>query len=156
MRKIFRIFILILMVAFVGIQFFQPQKNESNDISGLITEQKQIPENIKTTFKNACLDCHSNNTRYWWYDKISPVSWYIEDHIKKGKHEINFSEWATMDVYDQIAALEDIGKEVERKKMPLKSYTFMHKQARLSDAQVKEFVEWTETYSLELLKSVED
>ena len=156
MRRIFKIIILILIIGFVAIQFFQPEKNMNDDISGLITEQKQIPENIKEIFKNSCLDCHSNNTRYWWYDKISPVSWYIDDHIRKGKKELNLSEWGELDIYDQIAALDDIGKEVERNKMPLKSYTFMHKKARLSDDQIKEFMVWIEKYSEELFKSTVD
>jgi len=156
MRRIFKIIILILIIGFVAIQFFQPEKNMNDDISGLITEQQQIPDNIKEIFKNSCLDCHSNNTRYWWYDKISPVSWYIDDHIRKGKKELNLSEWGELDIYDQIAALDDIGKEVERNKMPLKSYTFMHKKARLSDDQIKEFMVWIEKYSEELFKSTVD
>jgi hypothetical protein len=156
MRKIIKIVLLVLIVAFITMQFFQPKSNIDNDFSGLITEQEQIPDNIKTIFKNACLDCHSNNSRYWWYDKISPVSWIIDNHIIEGKDELNLSEWAEMDVYDQIGALDDIGKEVGRKKMPLKSYTFMHKQARLDDEQIKALVEWTEKYSEELLKSLEE
>ena len=156
MRRIFKIVILIVIIGFVAIQFFQPEKNMNDDTSGLITEQNQIPENIKAIFENSCLDCHSNNTRYWWYDKISPVSWYIDDHIRKGKKELNLSEWGKLDIFDKIAALEDIGKEVERKKMPLKSYTLMHKQARLSDDQIKELLEWIEKYGEELFKSSSD
>ena len=154
MRRIYKIIILLLIIGFVAIQFFQPSKNSSNDSSGLITEKEPMPESIRQIISNSCLDCHSNQTRYWWYDKISPASWFVYDHIKDAKDKLNLSEWGEMDVYDRIASLDKMGKEVNRKDMPLKSYTLMHKSARLTDEQVTEFVEWTKTHSEELLKSL--
>ncbi len=154
MRKIYKIVILVLIVGFVAIQFFQPPKNSSSDISGLITEQETLPDNIKQIINSSCVDCHSNQTRYWWYDKISPASWFVYSHIEDAKHDLNFSEWGDMDVFDRIAILDKMGKEVKGKDMPLKSYTLMHKNARLTDEQINEFVEWTKTHSEELLKSI--
>lgn len=156
MRKLLKIIVLILIIGFIVIQFFQPAANTSDDHSGLITQQVQMPENIKSTFENACLDCHSNNTNYWWYNKISPVSWMVNNHITEGKKELNLSEWGKMDIYDKLSALEDIGKEVEQRNMPLKSYSFVHKQAKLSDEEIEEFVAWTEKYSEDLMKTMED
>lgn len=156
MRKVLKITGLILIVGFIVIQFFQPAANTSDNRSGLITQQAQMPENIKSIFENACLDCHSNNTNYWWYNKISPVSWLVNNHITEGKKELNLSEWSEMDIYDKLSTLEDIGKEVEQKKMPLKSYSFIHKQAKLTDEQIKEIVAWTEKHSEDLIKTMED
>ena len=156
MRRIYKIIILLLIVGFVAIQFFQPPKNNSNDSSGLITENEPMPENIKQIINGSCINCHSNQTRYWWYDKISPASWYIYSHIRDGKHELNLSEWEEMDIYDRITSLDKMGKEVNRKDMPLKSYKLMHKQARLTDDQINEFVEWTKKQSEELLKSLKE
>lgn len=156
MRKILKIVFVILIVGFVVMQFFQPKSNISDDNSGLITEQVQMPADIKLMFEDACLNCHSNNTNYWWYNKISPVSWMVNDHITEGKKELNLSEWDEMDIYDKIGTLDDISKEVSRKEMPLKSYTLVHRKAKLSDEQIKIFVDWTESYSAELLKSIED
>lgn len=156
MRRVFKIIIMLLIVGFVVIQFFQPPRNNSNDSSGLITEKEPMPENIKQIFNSSCIDCHSNQTRYWWYDKISPASWFVYDHIKDGKEELNLSEWGEMDIFDQIGILDKVGKEVKGKHMPLKSYKLMHKQARLTEEQIDEFVEWTKNHSEELLKSLSD
>ncbi len=154
MRRTYKTIILVIIIVFVAIQFFQPEKNTSTDASELIIVKEPMPENVKQIISNSCLNCHSNQTRYWWYDKISPASWFVYDHIKDAKHDLNFSEWGEMDVFDRIAALDKMGKEVNRKDMPLGSYTLMHKEAKLTEEQRKEFVDWTKNRSEELLKSI--
>ncbi len=156
MRKFFRIILLLLVVAFVSIQFFQPDKNLEETTSNHIFQKESVPENISTILQNACLDCHSNQTNYLWYHKIAPVSWMVNKHVLNGKKELNLSEWGEMDIYDKIGNLEEICKEVERKKMPIKSYTSMHKKAKLTDEQVAELCAWTEKLSYELLAKIEN
>ena len=143
MRRLLRFLILTLLLAFIVIQFFGPEKNSEGVSSNHIFNQEQVPENIKTLLTNACLDCHSNNTNYLWYHNISPVSWMVDDHVKHGKSELNFSEWATMDIFEKITTLEEICQETERKSMPLKSYKLMHPKSKLSDEQVAQLCEWT-------------
>src|SRR6478609_8327078 len=41
----------------------------------------------------ACFDCHSNQTRSYWYEKIAPVSWWIKNHVDEGRQSLNFDEW---------------------------------------------------------------
>ena len=41
----------------------------------------------------ACFDCHSNQTRTFWYEKVAPVSWWIGHHVSEGRQALNFSEW---------------------------------------------------------------
>lgn len=156
MRKFFRIILIFLLIAFITIQFFQPEKNNENISSNHIFKKEQVPENIKSIFQNACLDCHSNQTNYLWYHKVAPVSWMVNKHVVKGKDELNLSDWGTMDIYTKIGILEEMCQEVERKKMPLKSYTSMHKKAKLTDEQVTELCDWTEKLSLELLTKIEN
>jgi hypothetical protein len=156
MRKIFKIVFIVMLVAFVIMQFFQPEKNITNDTSGHMFEKEEVPENIKIILKNACVDCHSNQTNYLWYHKITPVSWMVNKHIIDGKDELNFSDWGKMDIFDKIETLEGICQEVERKKMPIKSYVTMHKKANLSDEQVAELCAWTEKLGLELLAAVDN
>lgn len=156
MKKLFKILLILVSVAFVTMQFFQPEKNLGEITTNHILKKEKIPENIKAVIQNACLDCHSNQTRYLWYHSISPVSWMVNRHVEEGKKEINFSDWGEIDLFGKIETLEEICQELERKKMPLKSYVVMHKEAKLSDEQVAELCEWTEKLGLELLGKVEN
>lgn len=156
MRKLITILSILIILVIVVIQFFQPLKNISDNISGDILHIEKVPENIQGIITNACLDCHSNNTNYLWYHKVAPVSWMVSKHIVEGKKELNLSEWREMDIYDKIGNLEEMGQEVERKEMPLKSYSVIHKNARLTKKQIEEFRIWTEKLSIELLEQLKD
>jgi hypothetical protein len=153
MRLIIKILAAIFFIAFVVIQFFQPDKNIGEISQEHIFRQEQLPENVQQILSSACLDCHSDNTKYPWYDKIAPVSWMVNKHITEGKDELNFSEWGKFDAYDKIVALEDIRQEVERKTMPLKGYVAMHKEAKLSEEQVAELLAWIDKKGEELVNS---
>jgi mono/diheme cytochrome c family protein len=153
MRLLFKIFIISGIIAFIVIQFFQPEKNVGEITQNHIFKQEQLPENVQQTFQNACMDCHSNNTNYPWYNKIAPVSWMLNKHVTEGKDEMNFSEWGEMDAYDKIGVLEDIRQEVERKTMPLKGYVVMHKEAKLSEEQIAALLAWIDKKGAELVKS---
>lgn len=157
MRKLIRILFIFLLVAVLVIQFFQPDKNTSDKTSGHIFEvEANIPSEIKQILTTACLDCHSNNTNYKWYHKPAPVSWMINKHILEGKDELNLSEWGKFDIYDKIGTLEEICEETERKTMPLKSYTSIHREAKLTDEQISKICDWTEKLSEELLAAVSE
>lgn len=142
MRRLLVILFVIALISFVVLQFFQPEKNKSTDTSNLIFKHEQVPADVEVILTNACLDCHSDNTKSVWYDRISPVSWMLSNHINDGKKELNFSEWGTFDDYDKIGALEDIRQEIERSTMPLKSYILMHPEAKLSEEQRKSLLAW--------------
>ena len=156
MRKLFKIVFIVVLLAFLILQFFRTEKNISNDYSNHIFEKEQVPENIKLLLKGACLDCHSNQTSYLWYHKVSPVSFMVNKHVEDGKGELNLSDWGEMDIFDKIETLEEICQEVERNKMPLKSYVMMHRDAKLSEEQVAELCAWTEKLGMELLAKVKD
>jgi hypothetical protein len=153
MRLLLKILLFTLIVAIVALQFFQPEKNLSSDSKNLILNHEQIPENVQQILKNACFDCHSDNTNYLWYHKISPVSWLVNKHVVEGKDELNFSEWGKSDDYDKIGDLEDIKQELEQKTMPIKQYTVMHKEARLSDDERDAVFAWIDKKMSELVKS---
>ena len=153
MRKIIKILVVLGIVTFVVIQFFQPEKNIGEITDNHIFKQEQLPENVKQTITNSCLDCHSNSTRYPGYDRIAPVSWMVKKHIDDGKKELNFSEWGKFDAYDKIGALEDIRQEVEQKTMPLKAYVMIHRDAKLSEEQVAALLAWIDKKGAELVNS---
>lgn len=153
MRLFIKIVISVFIVAFIAIQFFQPEKNISNETQNHIFKQEKLPENVQLLLTNACMDCHSNNTKYLWYHKIAPVSWLINQHVIDGKKELNFSEWGEFDTYDKIGAIEDMRQELEQKTMPIKQYVAMHKEAKLSDEDIATIIAWIDIKGNELVGS---
>jgi hypothetical protein len=146
MKKFFKRFFLLLLLAFVVIQFFRPQKNVAAGISANdITAKYTVPQDVQTVFKTSCYDCHSNNTNYPWYNNIQPVAWWLSDHIKEGKKELNFSEFASYRIGRQYRKLEEINKEIEENEMPLESYTLIHGNAKLSEQQKTTVTNWVNT-----------
>jgi mono/diheme cytochrome c family protein len=79
--------------------------------------------------KQACFDCHSNETVWPGYASVAPVSWLVQHDVDEGRAALNFSEWTK----PQKEAREAAG-EVRESEMPPGIYLLMHGDARLSDA----------------------
>ena len=141
--KTVKIILLILLVAFVGIQFIPTERNQTDIVP--VTDfmlVNNVPNNIKNKLQVSCYDCHSNNTKYPWYNKIQPVAWFLEEHIKDGKKELNFSEWGSLTIRRKTSKLRSIIKQIESKEMPLDSYTLIHRDAKLSESEKKLLIEY--------------
>jgi hypothetical protein len=138
--------LLALLVVFVIIQFIRPERNEGQaDTPQDITHYVQVPGNVMNTLKASCYDCHSNRTNYPWYANVNPVGWWLNHHIEEGKDELNFSDFAQYDKKTMDHKLEELAEEVEEGHMPIPAYTFLHTDARLTEQQVNQLVEWVKT-----------
>jgi len=138
-----KIIAIIVLVAFVGIQFIQTTRNQSD----MVPETDFIlvndaPSDIKSMLQVSCYDCHSNNTQYPWYNKIQPVTWFLENHISDGKAELNFSEWDLLSNRREASKLRSIIKQIEGDEMPLWSYTLIHNDAKFSKEEKSTIIKW--------------
>ena len=132
-----------VLAVFVVAQFFRPERsNPPIDASRTAQSLLQVPTNVDALLQRACQDCHTNNTSWPWYSNISPVSWFVAEHVKDGRRHLNFSDWAKYDVKRADHKLEEIIEMVEQRAMPLPSYLPLHAHARLSDDDVRVLVEW--------------
>jgi Haem-binding domain len=144
MKKFFKRLLLILLLAFVILQFFRPKKNISEAASANdITKAYAVPTNVVASLQTSCYDCHSNNTKYPWYSHIQPVAWWLADHIEEGKKEINFNEFASYSPRRQYKKFKEINTQLEEDEMPLQSYTIIHGNAKLSKEQKVQIYNWT-------------
>jgi hypothetical protein len=132
-----------LLVALVIAQFFGPEKNEG-DITAVDTflAETNPPENVRKILSESCFDCHSNSTKYPWYDNITPVNYWLNDHVKDGKKHLNFSDWSTYSLKKKEHKMDELYEEVEKGEMPLNSYTWTHSEANLTQEQIAEMVAW--------------
>jgi hypothetical protein len=146
MKKVFKTIGWILLIAFIVIQFFRPEKNISTaDQPNAISKKFAVSTDVKTILDKACMDCHSNNTRYPWYNNIQPVTWWLDNHVKDGKKELNFDEYTTRRPRFQYRRMEQTIDLVKKKEMPIDSYTWTHKDAILSDDEKTKLYDWAKS-----------
>lgn len=132
-----------LLYILIGIQFFHPKKNVSTkEAPQRIEKIIVVPDEVQSILKIACYDCHSNTTNYPWYNKIQPIAWWLDRHIINGKRKLNFSEYGNYTAQKKTYKLKEIKEVVEENEMPLKSYSLIHQNAKLSVAQKEILIEW--------------
>ena len=146
-KKIF----LVILALLVIIQFIRPARNVSTSVSANdITKHFTVPEDVNQILKRACNDCHSNNTIYPWYTNIQPVGWWMANHVKEGKGHLNFSEFGGYTPKRQHHKLEEVVEMVKEGEMPLNSYTWVHKDAKLTEQEKVLMVNWAEILRKEI------
>ncbi len=142
---------IVLLVILVVIQFIHPEKNINATVSAQdMNTMYPIPDSVNQVLQKACYDCHSNNTKYPWYNNIQPVAWWLNDHINEGKKELNFSEYGKRTPPKQAKKLRKIAREVEEGGMPLDSYTWIHKDAKLTDREKQMIINWATSLSKQI------
>jgi hypothetical protein len=102
----------------------------------------QVPPDVAAILKRSCSDCHTNETDYPWYSQITPVNWWLKNHIDEGRGEMNFSTWGTYTPKRKAKKLEEVCEQVESGAMPLPSYLWGHRDAALSAEDSKLLCAW--------------
>ena len=113
---------------------FQAQVGSIDDL--------KLPAEITSIFKRSCMDCHSSQTTWPWYSYVAPASWLVERDVRRGRDHMNFSEWQQYTLQKQQKLLADVASAVKNGEMPLHQYTFIHRQARLTDAERDLVYQW--------------
>ena len=147
--KIIKKILFLLLIILVIAQIFGPEKNQGEiaSLDAFISETHPS-EDVKMILKETCFDCHSDVTRYPWYNTITPVNYWLNGHVEHGKEELNFSKWSSYSLKRKDHKLEEVIEKVEKKEMPLPSYTWTHNEAKLTDAQINAVVDWAEKVRL--------
>lgn len=132
-----------LIVVLIVIQFIRSDRNSGEAYGPAhIGSTVDVPDQVKEILDRACNDCHSNNTDYPWYAHVQPVAWWLAGHVEEGKEELNFSEFGTYKLKRKLHKLEEIAEQVKEGEMPLKSYTWLHRKARLTEDERQLLISW--------------
>ncbi len=135
--------LLVISAVFIVIQFIKPIRNKDGRILvANISKIFNISDSVQAVLTKACYDCHSNNTNYPWYSNIQPMGWLLAKHIKQGKAVLNFSEFGNYSKRKQLSKLTGIANSIKDNTMPLPSYKWMHKNARLTNSEKELLIKW--------------
>lgn len=133
----------VLLIALVVAQFFGPEKNDGNlDTVNAFIAETNPPTEVTQILKTTCFDCHSAKTNYPWYNNITPVNYWLDEHIRDGKKHLDFSKWSEYSLKRKEHKMDELYEEVEKKEMPLNSYTWTHADANLTQTQIDAVVAW--------------
>jgi len=151
MRRIIQKVLIVLLILLFAIQFVRPARNlGSADGPADLTHFVHTPDTVLHILKTSCYDCHSNHTEYPWYVNINPVGLWLKSHIDDGKEAINFSDLSGFTKKKLDHRFGDIGETVEKKEMPLSSYTLIHRYAILDSGQIQILKTWVDSARKEI------
>ena len=126
---------LVIVLAFVVIQVVPYGRDHANPPAG--AEPPWDSPDTRALAKQACFDCHSNETEWPAYSRVAPVSWLIQHDVSEGRAALNFSEWQR----PQEEATE-AAAEVREGEMPLPSYLWIHRDAVMAKGDAERLCVW--------------
>lgn len=148
LKKIFKIALIVLVVVFLALQFVRPEfSNPAVVESETLYAGTAVPADVQVVLERSCNDCHSNETLYPWYSRVSPFSWFLAGHIEDARSEMNLSVWNTYTPKKKIRKLEELCEQVESAAMPLPSYLWIHRDAVLSESEANLLCTWAKAES---------
>ena len=144
MKKFLKLTVVALSLVFAAVQLVRPARVNPPVVAGHSFEERvALTPQVSEVLNRSCMDCHSNRTDWPWYSNVAPVSWFVIDHVNHGRSHLNFSEWASYDREEAGQLLDAICAFSKGGRIALYSYTLIHRDARLSPADVKTLCDWS-------------
>ena len=140
MNAVLRYVLIGIAVLLLAAQFV-PVDRSNPPVAGVV----DAPEDVMSTLRRSCWDCHSSETDWPWYAYVAPVSWRVSEHVREGREHVNFTDWAGYDAEELDEIYEEIADEVRKQGMPLKDYLLAHRNAVLTNADRERLIGWAET-----------
>lgn len=119
----------LLVIGAVGLLLFSSLCQEP-------AANSDFPEEIDLIVKTSCVDCH-----------------HAEAKSEDAKKAVQFDLWDDYRVIKKIGILSKMAEVVEEEKMPPQKYLKNKPGAKLSEAQKKQFLDWTEKESGRLMET---
>ena len=109
-----------------------PHTDEAQTLRTQLGTVSQLPAIID----RACGDCHSNESRWFWYTQVAPLSWVMARAIDEGRKAVNFSEWGRYSPAQRQALLAASCADAKQGRMPVSAYTWFQPEAGLSASDI--------------------
>ncbi|TGN08204.1 heme-binding domain-containing protein [Leptospira ilyithenensis] len=127
----------LFLILSVLVQFIPVERDNPEESAPIRADSK-----LNSILERSCYDCHSHKTKWPIYSYVFPVSYFVSNHVKEGREELNFSEWEKLSIDKKIKKADSILEAVEEEEMPLKSYTWIHRDAVIGEEDIKILKDW--------------
>jgi hypothetical protein len=126
--------LLLVGLVWIGVQFVPTGISQTSTTPTRTHMSEGITPQVGAILDRSCQDCHSGNTRWPWYSRIAPVSWLVARDVRRGRSKLDFSDWAGR--YHSHNERMEICDAVSNGSMPIRMYTLIHRDARLTPQEV--------------------
>ncbi len=62
---------------------------------------------VVTTLEKSCRNYHSEKTEWPWYSYVAPISWMIENDVRRARSHMNLSHWNGYNPQEQQEILSE-------------------------------------------------
>jgi hypothetical protein len=144
----------LLLVWLLASVFVHPLPHEADRRAAPLLLGAHIPPSVVDVLAHACVNCHSERTRWPWYSHLAPASWLVEKDVQRARQRLNLSRWDKLDAAEQRLLLTAIATVIENHEMPLHRYVVFHPEVKLSTEDSIQVIEWTHAERQRLRESV--
>jgi len=113
---------------------------------------KNYKQSIKPIFRQKCMNCHSDSTKYPWYYRLPVAKRFIDSDIKEARKHLDFSNDFPFQGHGTPKKdLEGFRKVIAEDSMPPLKYRMMHWGSKLTKPEKETILVWIKS-SLNRLK----
>lgn len=123
--------LIVALVVFVAIQLVPVARTNPPALDKVKWDSQQTGD----LADRACMNCHSNETRWPWYSYVAPASWLVVLHVDVGRAGFNLSEMNNIPEEKLSNLGESCARRTKNGNMPPKDFLILHPEARLTDAE---------------------
>lgn len=138
-KKLFitaRVLLILLIGIAIAMQFRKVVDNPP------VTKEIPAPADVRAILQKSCFDCHSNQTRITWLQKLPVVSSMVSSDVKGARSILNFTEWNKYTPMEQEGLIYLAVSAADDGQMPPDDYLWIHPDAKLSNEDKAVLKNW--------------
>ena len=121
----------VLLIAAAGAQLVRPRLTNPP-----LTAELAAPPQVQQILRTSCYNCHSNETKLYWFDWPAPAYWLVVHDVNEGRSHLNFSEIGSLPRAQQNGFLFEAVSQIELGAMPLPDYKLAHPESAITPEQL--------------------
>lgn len=112
-----------------------------------VTAEIPAPATVKAILRKSCFDCHSNETRITWLQKLPVAAWMVQSDVKGARSVLNFTEWNAYTPMEQDGLIYLAVNAAVTNQMPPADYLWIHPNAKLTEEDKAILNSWLRSLS---------